>query len=264
MLFLTGIITGVLFMVLQVFPPLGVILPIYKIKKLQFSSVRDHLIVNGIAIAISAIVDYNFTIVYFAFLLPELLYYYINAKYSHLKIFDRINIIALFTTAGFAICYYFIFESAGIGFDELREIYEKNLQLSAKELNSAFAFIKDYSIYLLFIYSIFMVYIIYFYFNFLTFFYWEISYLWILPYLILFLGKHLDLFQGVYVENALKIVQVMFIPYGVKAIYLTLLRRFNRRFLCKFITVFILAYSPYVTFVYGVLSSLKSDKPIKK
>lgn len=260
MIFLTGIITGLLFMILQIFPPLGVVLPIYKIKKLQFRGIKEHLIVNIIAIAMVTIIDYNFGIVYLAFLVPELLYYYINTKHQNLKVFDRINIIAIFTTIGFALAYYIVFKMSGVGFEQMRAIYEKNIQLSPKELDSAFTFIKDYSVFLIFIYSIFMVYVIYYYFNFLTFFFWEISYHWIIVYLVLYFAKYFDIFGGVYVENGLKILQVMFMPFGVKAIYLTFLRKFHKRFLSKMFTIFIFAYSPYLTFIYGVLVSLKSPK----
>ncbi|MGL4945379.1 MAG: hypothetical protein ACRC4Z_03845, partial [Fusobacteriaceae bacterium] len=116
MIFLTGIITGVLFLLLQIFPPLGVILPIYKIKKLGGSKIKDHLIVNAVALALVTFVDLNFALVYLAFLIPELGYYLIISKLQKLTVFDRIILVVFATSAIFFAVYYLIFVNSAISF----------------------------------------------------------------------------------------------------------------------------------------------------
>ncbi|MGL4980486.1 MAG: hypothetical protein ACRC40_01005, partial [Fusobacteriaceae bacterium] len=222
MIFLTGIITGILFLLLQIFPPLGVLLPIYKIKKLGNLEIKEHLIVNGIALAMVSFLDFNFSMVYLAFLVPELGYYLIVSKMRNLNVFDRIILVTLVTTAIFFSIYYYIFVNSAISFETLKDIYEKNAQLNGQNLETAFAYIRDYSFYLTFLYSFFMVFFVCLFFNRDTFKYWEINYLWIVPYIILFFIKYFGVFEGIYIENALKILQVIFIPYGLKSLFITL------------------------------------------
>ncbi|MGL4252779.1 MAG: hypothetical protein ACRCU6_05295 [Fusobacteriaceae bacterium] len=255
MIFLTGIITGVLFLLLQIFPPLGVILPIYKIKKLGGSKIKDHLIVNAVALALVTFVDLNFALVYLAFLIPELGYYLIISKLQKLTVFDRIILVVFATSAIFFAVYYLIFVNSAISFQTLRELYEKNARLNGQDLEAAFTFIKDYSFYLTFLYSFFIVFSICFYFNRGSFIYWEMSYLWITPYILLFFLKYFGIFEGIPVENALKIFQVIFIPYGIKSLYLTLLSFSKSSFLSRVVVILIFIYNPQLLFIYGVIFS---------
>lgn len=255
MIFLTGIMTGLLFLILQTFPPLGFILPIYKIKKLGALGIKEHLIVNILAVGVITIVDYKLALVYLAFLVPEFGYYFILGNFKNLKAFDRIVIVAIATSVTFFLVYSLIFKYSGVSFEMIREIYEKNVKLKKEDLESAFIFIKNYSYYLAFVYSFVIVFAICLFFNRKSFIYWEISYLWIIPYIALFFLKHFDVLQGIYVENGLKILTVIFIPYGMKSIYLSLLSFTKMKFLCRIAVLLILLYNPQLFFIYGVISS---------
>ncbi|MGL5963493.1 MAG: hypothetical protein ACRCZ9_01575 [Fusobacteriaceae bacterium] len=255
MIFLTGIITGILFLLLQIFPPLGVLLPIYKIKKLGNLSIKDQLIVNGVALAMVSFLDFNFSMVYLAFLVPELGYYLIVSKMRNLNVFDRIILVTLVTTAIFFSIYYYIFVNSAISFETLKDIYEKNAQLNGQDLETAFTYIRDYSFYLTFLYSFFIVFFVCFFFNRDTFKYWEITYLWIVPYIILFFIKYFGVFEGIYIENALKILQVIFIPYGLKSLYITLYTFSKNTLLSRVATILIFIYNPHLFFIYGVICS---------
>lgn len=256
MIFLTGIITGVLFILLQVFPPLGVILPIYKIKKLGTLGKKEHLIVNIIAVILIAVVELNLVLVYLAFLIPEIGYYFILSKLKKFNVFDRITLVTAVSAIGFFLVYYLIFTYSDVSFDMVKRILsEKNSQFSGQELESAFNFIKNYSFYLVFLYSYLIVFIICFFFQRKSFLYWEISYLWIIPYIILFFLKYFKIFDGIYAENILRILQVIFIPYGIKSLYLSLFSFTKRKFLARIAVLLIFMYNPQLFFIYGVIFS---------
>ncbi|MGL4402383.1 MAG: hypothetical protein ACRCTS_01390 [Fusobacteriaceae bacterium] len=255
MIFLTGIITGVLFLLLQIFPPLGVLLPIYKIKKLSTLGIKDHLIVNVVALILVTFVDFNFSMVYLAFLLPELGYYFIVSRAQKLAVFDRIILVVFLTSTVFFAIYYLIFTNSAISFETLRELYKANSQISGQDMEAAFTFIKDYSFYLAFLYSFFMVFFVCFFFKRESFIYWEISYLWITPYILLFFLKYFGILEGLIVENALKILQVIFIPYGLKSLYMTLLSFSKSSFLSRIAIILIFIYNPQILFIYGVIFS---------
>lgn len=262
MIFLTGIIAGVLFLALQTFPPLGVILPIYKLKKLSGFGIKEHLIVNGIALTMVSFVDLNFAFIYLAFLVPEFGYYLILNKFKKLNAFDKIILVTLATSVAFFAVYFVIFKNSGVSFDMIRDIYEKNVQLNGRDLEAAFIYIKEYTFYLTFLYSFFIVFSICFFFNRKSFIYWEISYLWIIPYIALFFLKHFGILEGTYLENALKILQVIFIPYGMKCLHLSLLSFTKRKFLTRIAVILIFIYNPQLFFIYGVIFSGGEKKTI--
>lgn len=255
MIFLTGIIAGMLFATLQIFPPLAVAVSIYKIKKLGALGIREHLIVNCIALAIVSFVDLNFSIVYLAFLVPEFGYYFILKRLKRFPAFDRIIMVSFVSSIVFFLAYYLIFKNSGVSFQMIRDIYEKNVQLNPQDLDAAFIFIRDYSFYLTFIYSFFTVFFICFFFNYGSFKYWEISYLWVIPYIAIFFLKYFKLAEGIYVENALKILQVIFVPYGMKSLYLTILSFSKIKLLSRIAIILIFIYNPQLFFIYGVISS---------
>ncbi|MGL5123062.1 MAG: hypothetical protein ACRC6K_02705, partial [Fusobacteriaceae bacterium] len=122
MAIVTGGIISLLFLSILVFPPLGIILPIYKIKKLKNKDLKYKIIVNTVVILVVGLVDYKFLYIYLAFQMIEVIFNLFKYKYNFIKIFDRIVISSLFTSIFLGVSYYYLLKSSNITVDMIKEI----------------------------------------------------------------------------------------------------------------------------------------------
>ncbi|MGL5123783.1 MAG: hypothetical protein ACRC6K_06465, partial [Fusobacteriaceae bacterium] len=79
-------------------------------------------------------------------------------------------------------------------------------------------------------------------------------------YIGVFVGNYFYKTENIYMDNILKIIKVIYITYGIKSLYLSLLRKIKKDFISKILIIVVLTYLPLVVFVYGVAESLKKEK----
>lgn len=89
---------------------------------------------------------------------------------------------------------------------------------------------------------------------------WKLSYLWVMPYLIIFFMKKLGMFDGYIIENILNVSKTMFIFFGMICVYQNINKKIKNSLLSKIIVLMGAMLFSLAFFIYGVLKSLKTEK----
>ncbi|MGL6064334.1 MAG: hypothetical protein ACRC0S_04565 [Fusobacteriaceae bacterium] len=257
---ITGGIISLLFLSILIFPPLGIILPIYKIKKLKNKDLKYRVIANIVAIAIVGLVDYKFLYVYLAFQVIEIIFNLFKYKFNFIEIFDRIAISSLVTAIFLGIGYYYLLKSSNITVDTIKEIYVSKANIPMEEINKAFTYIFKNIYTIIFSYAYIINLSLYWSIYKNSYLQWKISYLWIAVYVVVFAGNYFSKKDNIYMDNILTIIKIIYITYGIKSLYLSLVRKIKKDFFSKILVVTMLVYIPLVVFVYGAVESLKTEK----
>lgn len=264
MFLITGIIIAALFLVSTLMPFLSWVLPFYKIKKLENADVKTKIVANVIAIAAIAWVDINYLATYIGiFCSIEILYYLFKKYGKQIGEFDKIFMTSLIV--GSLICGYIYFNRVGfnIGFENLKNIYIQKTTFTQYEVDMAFKFMKDNFIYLIFAYMGMTVFLTNYFLNKENFMNWEASYLWLIPYIILFFGKKYSQFNGIVIENMLEVLKIVYIMYFVKIVAGALNEKVKKESLCFTAGVFLALISPEFAFIFGGLASGIKIKIVK-
>ncbi len=283
MFLITGIIIAALFLVSTSMPFLSWVLPYYKIKKLENADLKTKIIANIVALAAIGWVDIKFLITYIGvFCSIEILYYLLKRYGKKIPCFDRIFITSLLIGAG--ICVYMYFNRVGlnIGFEQLKNLYLqkttftqyevdmelKNLYLQKTtftqyEVDMAFKYIKDNFIYLIFVYINMTVFLTYYFLNKESFLKWDVSYLWLVPYVIVFFIEKYTSFGGSLTGNILSILKIVYIMYFMRIVAGILNEKVKKQSLCFTIGVFLALISPEFAFIFGALASGIKIKIVK-
>ena len=264
MFLITGVIIAALFLVSTLMPFLSWTLPFYKIKKLENADVKTKVIANIVAIAAIAWVDVSYLATYIGvFCLIEALYYILK-KYG--KIFGEFDKIFITTLAvGSVICGYIYFNRVGfnIGFENLKNMYIQKTTFTLYEVDMAFKFMKDNFIYLIFVYVGMTVFLTNYFLNRENFINWKVSYLWLLPYVLLFFVKKYTQFNGIFIENLVEVFKGIYIMYFIKIVTGTLIEKIKKQSLCFVAGVFLALVSPEFAFIFGGLASGIKIKVVK-
>lgn len=264
MFLITGIIIAALFLVSTSMPFLSWVLPYYKIKKLENADLKTKIIANIVALAAIGWVDIKFLITYIGvFCSIEILYYLLKRYGKKIPCFDRIFITSLLIGAG--ICVYMYFNRVGlnIGFEQLKNLYLQKTTFTQYEVDMAFKYIKDNFIYLIFVYINMTVFLTYYFLNKESFFKWDVSYLWLVPYVIVFFIEKYTSFGGSLTGNILSILKIVYIMYFMRIVAGILNEKVKKQSLCFTIGVFLALISPELAFIFGALASGIKIKIVK-
>lgn len=260
MAIVTGGIISLLFLLILIFPPLGIILPIYKIKKLTNKDLKYKIFANLVAIIIIGIVDFRFLYVYLAFQIIEIIFNIFKYRFNFIEIFDRITISSFFTSIFLGIAYYFLLKNSNINVEMIKQIYISKANIPVEEIDKAFTYIFKNIYTLIFLYAYVINISLYWFIYKKNYYEWKISYIWITIYIAVFMGNYFYKSQNIYMSNILMIIKIIYIPYGIKSLYLSLLSKIKKDFFSKLLIIIIFTYIPLLIFVYGVAESLKKEK----
>ncbi|MGL5797060.1 MAG: hypothetical protein ACRCYT_02535 [Cetobacterium sp.] len=255
MFFITSIIIAALFLISVSMPFLSWTLPFYKIKKLENSNLKNKILINILVIAIIGWIDIKFLITYFGVFVPIEILYYIFKKYGNkIKEFDKIFITSL--SIGLLISIYLYFNRVGfnLGFENLKNIYLKKTTFTISEVNAAFDYIKNNLTYLVFSYLSVTVFLTYYFLDKEKFLEWEVSYLWLIPYILLFFIQKYTSLSGVFLQNMLEVLKIVYSLYFVKIVTGILNEKVKKQSLSFIVAVFLALISPEFAFIFGGLA----------
>ena len=264
MFLITGIIIAALFLVSTSMPFLSWVLPYYKIKKLENANLKTKIIANIVALAAIAWVDIHFLVTYIGvFVSIEILYYILKKYGKNIQYFDKIFITSLIIGAG--VCVYIYFNRVGlnIGFEQLKNLYLQKTTFTQYEVDMAFKYIKDNFTYLVFAYLNMTVFLTYYFLNKESFLKWEVSYLWLVPYVIIFFIEKYTSLGGNLTGNILEVLKIVYIMYFMKIVASILNEKVKKQSLCFTVGVFLALISPEFAFIFGALASGIKIKIVK-
>ena len=256
MFFITGIIIAALFLVSTSMPLLSWLLPFYKIKKLENADLKTKIIANIVAIAIIGWVDYKFLITYVGvFVSIEILYLLFKKYGDKVEYFDRIFIISLIV--GGLVCLYMYFNrvSLNISLEQLKALYTQKTEFSKSEIDMAFTYIKENFSYLVFVYMNMTVFFTYYFLNKESFINWEVSYLWLIPYVILFFLEKYSGLDNILIVNGMSILKIVYSLYFIKVVTKVLNEKIKKQQIRFIIGIFLTLMSPEFAFIFGALGS---------
>lgn len=264
MFLITGIIIAALFLVSTSMPFLSWILPYYKIKKLENADLKTKIIANVVALVAIGWIDIHFLVTYIGvFVSIEVLYYILKRYNRKIQYFDRIFITSLLI--GIGVCIYIYFNRVGlnIGFEQLKSLYLQKTTFTQYEVDMAFKYIKDNFTYLVFAYLNMTVFLTYYFLNKEDFFKWEASYLWLIPYIVVFFIEKYTSFGGNLTSNILEVLKIVYIMYFMKIVASILNEKVKKQSLCFTVGVFLALISPEFAFIFGALASGIKIKIVK-
>ena len=264
MFLITGIIIAALFLVSTSMPFLSWVLPYYKIKKLENADLKTKVIANIVALAAIGWVDIKFLITYIGvFCSIEVLYYLLKRYGKKIACFDKIFITSLLIGIGISIYMYFNRVGLNIGFEQLKNLYLQKTTFSQYEVDMAFKYIKDNFVYLIFIYINMTVFLTYYFLNKDEFIKWDVSYLWLVPYIVIFFVDKYTSFGGSLAENILSILKIVYIMYFMRIVAAILNEKIKKQAICFTVGVFLALISPEFAFIFGALASGIKIKIVK-
>lgn len=259
---LGGIILGSCFiLIMSLFPPLIVLFPMYKMKKTEYNTSKEKVQINLISMLFMCIfiffgiLDWGVLTVYLVFSIPEIVYYLIIKYKSDMHIFDRINLSSIVTFIVLLLLINYTFNDLEGDFNKVKDIYMNTTEISKEELNRIFEYIKSNIYLIVFCYAYISNYLVYWYKIKEIYNFWEINYLWIIPYIVFFALSYLYPENIIY-SNGEKIVKLIYIAYGVKAIKVLIEAGKYSKF-SKLITALVFILSPTIVFITGVIRSLR-------
>lgn len=264
MFLITGIIIAALFLVSTSMPFLSWTLPYYKIKKLENADIKTKIIANIVALAAIGWVDIHFLATYIGIFISIEVLYYILKKYGEkIQYFDKIFITSLLV--GIGVCVYIYTNRVGLnlGFEQLKNLYLQKTTFTKYEVDMAFTYIKDNFIYLVFAYLNMTVFLTYYFLNRESFLKWEVSYLWLVPYIVLFFIEKYTSFGGNLTGNILEVLKIVYIMYFMKIVASILNEKVKKQSLCFIVGVFLALISPEFAFIFGALASGIKIKIVK-
>ncbi|WP_297406096.1 hypothetical protein [uncultured Cetobacterium sp.] len=256
MFLITGIIIAALFLVSTSMPLLSWALPFYKIKKLENADFKTKAIANLVAIVAIGWIDINFLFPYLGIYITIEVLYILFDKYGRkIEMYDRIFIISLIV--GVLISGYLFFNKIGLNLslENLKEIYVQKTEFSQREINLAFDFIRKNTLLLIFIYTNFTVFLTYYFLKKDSFLKWKVSYLWLVPYIVLFFVEKYSGINSMYISNGVSIFKIVYALYFIKIITGLLNRRVKKQPICFIIAVIMTVLSPEFAFIFGALAS---------
>jgi hypothetical protein len=245
-------------------PIFSFLLPVFKIKKSEELSIKKRIIVDILSLIAIGSIDVSLLIVYIGvFLVIEGLYYYFEYRRRQTAIFDRIAITSIVVTSIMAI-FGFLMKTELLTMSEtLNALYVQKLGMTAKEINEIFMYIRENSLFLLFIYVGITTYLSYYFLKRKSYFKWEISYIWVVPYIITFFIINIFKFDNFYINNIFNITKVMYILFGIKVMASFFGKRINFKGLPKILSVVLALNFPTITFILGVIKSFNFKMKVR-
>ena len=177
--------------------------------------------------------------------------YLILKRYTMINDFDKIIVISFVNEILFLIPYWLNKEE---NFKILAELVE------AKVIDSeVYSFIISNYIYLLYTWVMFFSFFFYYLLERKSFFYWKLSYLWIIPYLILFFMRFYYP-TSLIIKNVMEILKVIYALYFLQLVTKFVDKYVQKQTLSLIVAVFTVSLYPELSFVAGtILRLLKKD-----
>lgn len=265
---ISGIVILFVFLALMLmFPPLSVLFPVYKIKKMKNMDLKSKITVNVvillilIVLAISGVTDMGAVFIYLVLNSGEFFYYGFKKNFFRLYSYDKMIITSLITAIFYIVVYYYIVKNSSISLEELKKISLGRTKMNSTDFDTAISYIK-YNVYVFaFAYSYITNYFIYEHFEELE----EgnkknnISCIWIIPYLVIAFYVYFTKTTNIYLHNIFKIVKVIYIIYGAKFMHNFIKNKMKNRILEKSLIVFITLLIPQFPFLVGVFKNLSNN-----
>ena len=260
MIFAYGFTIFILFIAALFFPPIGLFIPTIKIKTMSKFPLNKVVIANIMIIVLILIFQYSFLILYLPFLIVELLYFFLKSRFLNLGVVDKINISSIVSSTILFGILLMVIKQSGVNFESMKEIYLTKTTVKIEEIEMVFNILKDNGYLLSFIYIYIMNAILYLKMESKSIKSWKLSYLWILPYLIMFFMKKMGILDGYIVENVMNISKVIFIFFGMICIYKNVNKKIKNTILSKLVVIIGVLLSSSVFFIYGVIKTLKNEE----
>ncbi|MGL4393143.1 MAG: hypothetical protein ACRCSK_06890 [Fusobacteriaceae bacterium] len=266
-------ITSVLLFFMAVsFPLFGAVLLIYKIEKITIlrqqeisNKILIEFLINLVIILLVGFAPFmspEFLTIYAGYLLLEYMFYLFQKK-IRLDIFDRIAVSGVIGGIFLGLAYYFVLKYNNMNFDSIKQTYIELFSksgISSAEITKTFDTMQE-NIYVFIAGFAYVInYFVYWKFYKAYFLFWRISYLWIIIYIILFGLKYFYKYDNIYVRNILEFMKLIYIPAGIKFLYVNIFVRFNHKFIGRILLILLLIYFPLGLFVFGVYDSLRHRK----
>lgn len=256
MFLITGIIIAALFLVSTSMPLLSWILPFYKIKKLENADIKTKIVANLVAVLCIGWVDISFLVPYFGiYILIEVMYLLFNRYGKKVDMFDRIFITTL--TVGSLVFGYLYFHQVGLNLslEHLKNMYMQKTDFTQSEINTAFHYIKENTMFLIYFYIAFTVFFTYYLLGKDTFTKWKVSYVWLIPYIILFFIEKYAGLDSALVVNGLNVFKIIYALYFIKVVTGLLNVKVKNPSICFIVGLIMTFMSPEFAFIFGALAS---------
>ena len=153
-----------------------------------------------------------------------------------------------------------VIKQSGVNFESMKEIYLTKTTVKIEEIEMVFNILKDNGYLLSFIYIYIMNAILYLKMESKSIKSWKLSYLWILPYLIMFFMKKMGILDGYIVENIMNISKVIFIFFGMICIYKNVNKKIENTILSRLVVIIGGLLFSTAFFIYGVIKTLKNEE----
>lgn len=256
MFFITGLIIAILFLISTSIPILSWILPYYKLSKLKNLDFKSKIIINIIAIIIIGFIDVNFLLTYvWVFLIIEGLYAIFNKYGKKIGYFDRIFITSLIIGTGICIYTYLNRVNITLLYNMIKNVYIQKSTFTQSEIDMAFSYLKANYVYLVFVYLNTTVFLTYYFLNKETFLKWNVSYLWLIPYIILFFIQRNTSMKSTLILNIIASIKIVYIMYFIKILTKSIIIRTKKPGLSIVISIILTLFVPEISFIFGALIS---------
>lgn len=255
-----GIITLILFVATLFFPPAGIFIPIYKVKKSKNISLVTRLVGNIIPIIFIGSIEISLLLIYCVFLFVEFAYLFSKDNMKRLGIFDRIGINSLVTAIFLLVISYIFIEQSGVTMGKLEEVYANRSGMKIEELKGVFDYLSKNIYIITFAYMYIVNYLLFWVEDRAGYQEWKISYLWIGIYVILFFINYSITEYNLYLENSLNILQTIVMFFGIKELYVWLKIKVKSGFLGKVLVALVFSISPMMLFIFGGIKIFQTKK----
>lgn len=253
-----------LFLLAVSMPITSFLLPVFKIKKISSLNMKQQIIVNLLAIAAIGFFDKTFLVIYVGFfLLSEGLYYFFKRAKKEIAIFDRIFVTSILVTAVMSIFALTVKSEILTVAEMIKAMYIQKVGINAREAEEIFNFIKNNSLFLLFVYSGVSTYLSYYFLERKSYFNWEVSYKWVIPYIVTFFTINIFKINNFYVNNILEITKVMYILFGIKVMSSFIGKRIEIKGVPKILSLALAFNFPTAAFILGVIKSFNFKMKVK-
>lgn len=255
-----GVVTLMLFVTTLFFPPAGIFLPVYKVKKAKELSKINKVIGNLIPLIFIAGTDISLLLIYTIFLAVEAGYFYSQEIMKKLGTFDKIAINSAVTAILLLIVSYIFIEQSGITIEKLEEIYANRSGMKIEDLKGAFEYLGKNIYTITFAYMYLVNYAVFWTEDRIGYEEWRISYLWLGMYVILFFVNYSISKYNLYLENGLNIIQTIVMFFGIKELYVWLKPKVKNSFLAKVLVASVFSISPMILFIFGGIKVFQGKK----
>lgn len=245
-------------------------LPCYRIKKMRDLDLKRKIVINLITITILVALFNSKETFFFIgiYILIEFLYEILNRRFYKIGTFDKVFILTLIVGSIAAVTIYLNYEAISNTYlNMITETLNKLKADGATEESLTFIytvkdflvenkeFLKNYCIYGAMLVFAVNSFIIYYILNRKSFKYWRVSYIWLVPYIILFFTTRYFIKDSMILENILEALKLIYIMYFCKIVYRLINSTLKKDGLSLIISLIVTLNMPWLAFAIGGIAS---------